>query len=955
MLRPGFENTLPTPLTNLIGREQDIDALRHLLTQDDKPIRLLTLTGAAGSGKTRLAIHLGNVVAPAYPDGVGWVDLSLIVDERLIGQAVANALQIAIKPKEEVTTTLVQHLEFRRFLLIIDNCEHLIDGCAELVQRLLSTCPQLQILATSRESLKIPGERIWLTPLLSVPRRGTEPPFAEIQDYPGIRLWVERATAAFPEFRLTPENAPAVVRVCQRLDGMPLAIELAAARVKVLSVEQIAARLDDRFRLLKADMRTVLPRNQTLRATVDWSYTLLSESERVLLQYLSVFVGGCALDAVEYLVGDEPAFADDTALDVLTRLVEKSLVVVERIEQRARYHLLETIRQYGLEKLRDGGREVDMRRRHRDWFLQRAETIYPRTGSEQQRNWLVEMDAEYENFQAAIEWSAQEPGEAGIGLRLACLMRQYWDRKGYLHEARFYLPRLLAHTENSAPTATRAEALNFLGFFTLLHGDAPAATTFYEDALAIGEALQDMSAIALACSGLVFVLAGSGDPHKAEPYIQQGLDAARLINDSVRIYSILFYASWLALAEGDYPRSHDLLAESLHLMRAGKDLNLTGAALWRLGHLCWLEHNNPESLAAFQESLTVRRTLNNLRGVAYAIDGVAWAAAAAGNHSLAARLFGAADRQFSAMQTHFHPLEQPAHDAAVALARAGLDPAAFAAAWEEGRQLSLADAAEIAAALVIAGEPATQQIAPPATAPLKLYGLGSGRVVLDGRTIAATDWTYSRARDLLFYLATEGAASREEIGLVFWPDASPEQLRRNLGVTLHHLRKALGHSEWIIFDKENYRFNRSLGYWYDVEAFSALHQQAQPNATSIPLLQQALALYTGEFLADASVGEWYLPLRERLAQQHTEMLFALARLHQAGGDHHLAVALYRQAISHNPYLESAYRELMECLAQMGERAQALRVYTDLVRVMEDEFAAPPAKETQAVYEHLRRG
>lgn len=273
MLRPGFENTLPTPLTNLIGREQDIDALRHLLTQDDKPIRLLTLTGAAGSGKTRLAIHLGNVVAPAYPDGVGWVDLSLIVDERLIGQAVANALQIAIKPKEEVTTTLVQHLESRRLLLIIDNCEHLIDGCAELVQRLLSTCPQLQILATSRESLKIPGERIWLTPLLSVPRRGTEPPFAEIQDYPGIRLWVERATAAFPEFRLTPENAPAVVRVCQRLDGMPLAIELAAARVKVLSVEQIAARLDDRFRLLKADMRTVLPRNQTLQATLPGATT----------------------------------------------------------------------------------------------------------------------------------------------------------------------------------------------------------------------------------------------------------------------------------------------------------------------------------------------------------------------------------------------------------------------------------------------------------------------------------------------------------------------------------------------------------------------------------------------------------------------------------------------------------------------------------------------------------
>ncbi len=949
----GSDNTLPSPLTSLIGREQDVATLRHLLTQDNNPIRLLTLTGAAGSGKTRLAIRLGAVLSRTYPDAVGWVDLSLVVDERLIGQAVANALQIATNPKEEVTTTLVKYLESRHLLLMIDNCEHLIDGCADLVQRLLSGCPHLQILATSRESLKIPGETIWLTPLLSVPRRGTEPPFAELLDYPGIRLWIERATAAFPQFRLTPENAPAVVRVCQRLDGMPLAIELAAARVKVLSVEQIAARLDDRFRLLKADMRTVLPRNQTLRATIDWSYALLSAAERELLQCLSVFVGGCTLDAVEYLVADESAFVDDTALDVLTRLVEKSLVVVEQRDgQGARYTLLETIRQYGLEKLQSPGHKASVRRRHRDWLLQRAESIFPRIGNEQQNSWLAEMDAEYENFQAAIEWSAQEAGEAGHGLRLACLMRHYWDRKGYVHEARFYLPKLLAHPENSAPSATRAEALNYLGFFTLLHGDAATATTFYADALAIGEALKDLSAIALACSGLVFVLAGSGDPHEAEPYIRRGLDAARQINDPVRIYNLLFYASWLALAQGDYPRSHSLLEESLRLMQAGKDLNLMAAALWRLGHLCWLEGRYSHSLAAFQESLVVRRSLNNLRGVAYAIDGVAWVAAAAGDHHPAARLFGAADRQFSTMQTHFHPLEQPAHNAAVELVRTGLGATAFAADWEEGKHWGLEDAAEIALSLTVGPEPTVSSVMPAAASvPLKLYALGPVRVVLDGRAITTSDWTYSKARELLFYLATVGTASREEIGLVFWPDASPEQLRRNLGVTLHHLRRALGRNEWVIFDKEKYHFNRSLGYWYDAEEFTAI----QHNTDSIPHIQQALALYQGDFLADANPGEWYLPLRERLAQQFVELLFALAQRHWDGKDYQAAAALYRRAISHNPYLEAAYRELMGCLAQMGERAQALRVYTELARTIKKEFAALPSPETQALYERLRAG
>lgn len=952
-----FSTTLPVSLTSFIGREQDVAAVCRLLSQDGNAVRLLTLTGAAGSGKTRLAISVGNALAAAYPDGVGWVDLSLVMDGRLTARAVANALQVAVNPQDEFFTALLQHLQSKRLLLILDNCEHVIDACAELVETLLRHCPQLQILATSRESLKIPGETVWLTPLLSIPRRGTIPPFDQLLDYPGIRLWVERARAALPEFSLTPQNASVVVQVCQRLDGMPLAIELAAARVKMLSVEQIAARLDDRFRLLKADSRTVLPRNQTLRATIDWSYALLSEIERILLQQLSVFVGGCTLEAVEYVVAGEPAFVDDLALDVLTRLVEKSLVVVYQQDgQQARYHLLETIRQYALEKVGDAGIESAVRRRHRDWFLQRLESVLHDAGNPQGENWFAEVDTEYENFQAAIDWSTHEPGEATHGLRLACLMRQYWDRKGLVHEAHFSLQELLAHPENRVRTTMRAVALNYLGFFTLLHGDSSTTTALYEEALSIGQELQDLPTIALSCGGLAFVLSGSPDPQQAEPYIQQGLEAARQINDPVQIYNLLYYDSWLALAQSDYQRSHRLLAESIHLMRAENDLNRAAAALWRLGHLCWLENQYPQALAAFQESLTLRRSLNNLRGVAYAIDGVAWAAAAKGDHTLAARLFGAADIHFTAMHSHFHPLEQPAHDAALSVARTGLGAAAFAAAWEEGRQLSLGDAAEIALGLAIAPQLSAEKMMPQAASTtLWLYALGPTRVVQGDRTIAASDWTYSRARDLLFYLATNGASTREQIGLVFWPDASSEQLRRNLGVTLHHLRKALGRSEWVIFDKDLYTLNRTLGCWYDVETFSAIWQQAQQSPNPAPFLQQAMALYQGEFMADASVGEWYFPLREALAQQYERLLFTLAQIHWTAGDYPAAAAVYRQAIAHDPYLESAHRELMRCLAQMGERAQALRIYTDFARIMKKEFASLPSRETQALYEQLRVG
>lgn len=955
--------TLPAQLTTFIGREEEVTELCRLLTRAEAPVRLLTLTAAGGSGKTRLAIQLGNAVAPAYRDGVWWVDLASVVDERLTAQAVTKALGLTVAPQQGFVTALVEHLQSKEALLLLDNCEHLIDECAMLAQRLLSHCPQVQILATSREAFKIPGETTWLVPLLSVPRRGTAPPCADLLNYQAIRLFLERARALLPNFQLTPQNASAVTQICQRLDGMPLALELAAARVKVLSVEQIAARLDDRFRLLKADSRTLLPRYQTLRATIDWSYELLAPAECSLLQRLAIFAGGCTLEAVEAVVADATALADETPLDLLTRLVEKSLVIVQQQETTpTRYTLLESIREYALEKLRQADNEMDARRRHRDWFLQRADQIAAGMSGPQQTLWLAEMDAEYENFQAAIEWSRQTAGEAPLGLRLACHLRHIWDRHGDLQEGSRCLQQLLAHPENSTPTPARAMALNHLGFLTFLEGDPPTAVTRYQEALAIGQTLQDLAVIAQSCASLALVLTGMPQPEQAQPYIEQGLAAARALADRKQIYAILFYDAWLAMVQGNHQRAHDLLEESTSLMRAEGDLVRLGPALWLLGHLYWHERDYAHALAAFRESLILRRDLKSRRGIAYAIDGIAWVAAVTGQAAVAARLFGAADAHFTAMNTHFHPVEQPTHDAAVAAARAALGAECFAAEWEAGATLMLEAATELAlqvtapAPAASASRPA-QVPAPAQTndALVKLYALGPMRVCRDGQMLTAADWGYVKAKELLFYLLTYGPATREQIGLVFWPDAAPDQLRRNLGVTLHHLRKALGGNAWVRFEDEQYSFNRALPYWYDVEAFTTLCHQAQTATPAAPLLQQATALYGGAFLADIVHGEWCFALRERLSQQQEQALLALGEAYVTTDDYPHAVEIYRRAIVHDPYLEAAYRELMRALVASGERGQALRVYTDLTKLMQKEFNAPPSRETQAIYELLRRG
>src|SRR5579884_1453224 len=494
---------LPVQLTSFIGREKEMEEIKRLLSRT----RLLTLTGSGGCGKTRLAAQVGADLLADFADGVWLVELAAIADPALVPQTVASTLGIREEPGQRLLETLQQHLKPKSLLLLLDNCEHLSAACAQLAETLLQACPNLRILASSREALGIAGELAYRVPSLSLPEL-PRLPSAEAALVPALarceatRLFVERAALSYPGFALTEQNAPAVAQVCVRLDGIPLAIELAAARIKVLSADQIAARLDDRFRLLTGGSRTALPRQQTLRALIDWSYDLLSEAERTLLRRLSVFLGGWTLEAAEAVCADAShappraaamgagehaaapleagsrenaggPVAAEAVLDLLSRLVDKSLVLVEEsAEAEARYRLLETVRQYSRDRLMESEEARDLRCRHRDWFLTLAEGAERRLRGPDQVAWLNRLAQEHDNLRMALEWCrAEEDAGAEAGLRLAGALWRFWRVRGYLSEGRERLEAALAQASASERTAQRAKALYGLAALAWGQGD----------------------------------------------------------------------------------------------------------------------------------------------------------------------------------------------------------------------------------------------------------------------------------------------------------------------------------------------------------------------------------------------------------------------------------------------------------------------------------------------------
>jgi predicted ATPase/DNA-binding CsgD family transcriptional regulator len=720
-------NNLPLPLNRFIGREQEILEVKGLLTST----QLLTLTGAGGCGKTRLALEIGRGAssAVAFKDGVWWVELAALTDPELLPQQIASSLSIVEKASRSLAETLSDFLQSKQLLLILDNCEHLVTACAHLIEALLRSCPDLRILATSREAINIAGELVWLVPSLPLPETSHLPPLEELGKYGAIQLFTERAAAVVPSFKLTPENAAAVLQICQRLDGIPLATELAAARVKVLSVEQIASRLDDSYRLLTGGRRTALPRHQTLRATMDWSYNLLSDHERILFRRLSVFAGGFTLEAAEAICTDAEV-EEVEILDVLSRLVDKSLVIVEERGDEVRYHLLETIRQYSQERLGEAGELALLQKRHWTWFAGLIDQAGIALLSPQQITWFNRFEREYDNMRAMFR-NLLERGKAEISAHIgAGAFWHFWLYRGYLTEGRTILERILA--QYSEQTTARAWVMLNAGVMASYQNDFTRAIMLLEESLALARTLQDGQLIAYDLFSLGELRRGRGEYQQAISFYEECLVLLREIGDKMVTMLALSRLGLSLLAQGEYERSIALCEESLALARefgspdrvAGSLADLALAelevsdyervkvlceeslAIWRqvghkagcaftfsvMGRLALQQGDMERAMRCYQESLVLRQETGEKEGVAAALEGLARVAAIQGQTSKAAQLYAAASALRDTMGTPMQPTERTSHELALEALRSDLSEDAFTKAWAEGQAMPLEQA-----------------------------------------------------------------------------------------------------------------------------------------------------------------------------------------------------------------------------------------------------------------------
>jgi predicted ATPase len=682
-------NNLPRQLTSFIGREKEMaDVTRQLSAAS-----LVTLTGSGGAGKTRLALQVAAEAVEDYPDGVWLAEFAPIADPTLVPKTVASALRVPEQPGRDLTETLIDALRPKAVLLVLDNCEHLLAACADLAAALLRACPQVRILATSREALGVPGEILWRIPSLSVPDIRRLPASEDLVLYEAVRLFVDRAVAITPGFTVTNENAPAVAQVCQRLDGIPLAIELAAARVKVLAVEQIAARLDDRFRLLTGGGRMVLPRHQTLRAAIDWSYHLLSETERVLLRRLSVFAGGWTLDAAESVCAGGSVDAANI-LDLLTSLVDKSLVLAEMQRGEARYWLLETVRQYARDRLVEAGEEAEVRTRHRAWYLTLAEHAEVELRGPRQRIWFERLEVEHDNLRTALAWSREDRGSAGALLRLVGALTWYWWSRGNWREARGWSEEAV-NRRGDAPRAVLPVAYASATHYAWRFGDNQRAKMLGEEGLTIARDLGDKrnSALLLAQLGVVALRQmAHGEA------VERFEEAVRLARETGDKWLLSLCLSDLGRAQGDLGLAAALHEEALTLVREVGDTAMVSYTLRCLGIVRLRQGDYQRAEEFFTDSLRLSSETRFPWITFECLVGLAGVSSANGQHDRAARLFGAAAALGEVIGHIPLPQDQADHDRRLASARIGLGEAPFAEGWAEGRAMTLEQAIEYALA-----------------------------------------------------------------------------------------------------------------------------------------------------------------------------------------------------------------------------------------------------------------
>jgi predicted ATPase len=721
-------NNLPVQLTSFIGREAELAEIRQLFSGG---ARLITLTGPGGTGKTRLALEAAVTLLVAFPDGVWWVELAPLADPALIPQTVASVLGLKEEPDRPVLATVTDHLRHKRVLLILDNCEHLVQAAARLAEAVLRACPSVSLLPTSRELLGVGGERAFSVPSLRSPEPNEPLSPDRLRQYAAVRLFLDRAAATAPRFVLTPANAAAIVQICQRLDGIPLALELAAARLRMLPLEQLAARLDDVFRLLTGGSRTALPRHQTLTALIDWSYDLLPPPEKALLRRLAVFAGGWTLEAAEAVCAGA-GLESGAVADLLSHLIDKSLVLVEERAGVARYRLMETVRQYAQSKLAASGEADDVRQRHARYYTKLVEAATQLSTAAR----LDLFDSEQDNLRGAVGWSQVTPGQLEFALLLAPTLAWYAYFRGRGGaDMRLRLPSILAQTEAANFPNAQAVAVLTLGHEIALQGDYGAGEAHIAESLSLFQNIGDRSGMAWALDRLAWVQRERGDAATARARSEASLALRRELQDQVSICNSINTLAETMTLTGDLVAAKAMLEENLILARQLADNNLIGWALNHLGHIAQLQSDYQQArqlhlasllvfhelgarglghvwahqslgetalaqgdawqaVSCFVEALVVSRDLGDRAVLAWCLAGLAGAAGLDEEPERAAWLWGAGEKLRLSLGAREAPCAHATHERLKAQAREQLGEPAFSAEWAAGGAAPLSEAIE---------------------------------------------------------------------------------------------------------------------------------------------------------------------------------------------------------------------------------------------------------------------